>query len=195
MSRSSTPAPPERDDGTDDDDEETNAQAQSQGSALTKVRSIIVHLRVHASLFFILQVPTNESLSNSVDESYEPHLERADSVRLLNLKKPKSNNSDHESALSDANDDEVHQLTSGKGNETNGYDSTNSTKPDGQTKAMNQKHNFGLPTPGTFSDAHAGQQQQGGFVSSQSDFNQAEIFRPQTTNNAPNAFRPTGGSN
>ena len=160
VSRSSTPAPPDRDDGSDEDEEEQ--YPQGQGSALT-------------------QVPTRENLPTSIDDSYEPHLERADSVRLLSLK----NGHGNDPTSPDANDDEVQQINSGKENRT---ENKPGLLPDAKMMAKNKGLNLGLPSRGTFSDAHDGQKQADAPVSTQHDFNQAEILRAT-------AFRPPGASN
>jgi len=139
VSRSSTPAPPDRDEGTDDEEE------QDQPSFEHKEES------------------SSSASSTTADKSFEPHLERADSVRLL-----KNNQALRQNVIAaanaalyndnDANDDEVGQITSGN---ENSFVSTSNSKPgllpDAQANALNATLKLGLPQQGTFSDAHDGQ--------------------------------------
>lgn len=99
-------------------------------------------------------------------------MERADSVRLLKINNDlrkniiaaanaSSNRSENDPNFTDANDDEVRELTSGKENQGSAFVSTSNSKPgllpNAQTTALNKTLNLGLPQQGTFSDAHDGQ--------------------------------------
>lgn len=118
------------------------------------------------SLFvFIVKKEESSSSASSTtaDKSFEPHLERADSVRLL-----KNNQALRQNVIAaanaalyndnDANDDEVGQITSGN---ENSFVSTSNSKPGllpyAQANALNATLKLGLPQQGTFSDAHDGQ--------------------------------------
>ena len=105
-------------------------------------------------------------------DSYEPHLERADSVRSLSINNNlrqniiaahnvSTNDSENDPGFTDANDDEVRELTSGKEKQGSAFVSTSNSKPgllpDAQATALNKTLNLGLPQHGTFSDAHSGQ--------------------------------------
>jgi hypothetical protein len=156
----------------------------------------VKHHYQRTSLDLFVQVPTTtDAVPNPLDDVYEPHVERAHSVRLLSLKKPFGNDHDHDLTSPDANDDEVHQLIDGKQNQSNTFVSTSTSKPgllrDAQTTALNQKLDLGLLGRDAFSDPHDGQQQQGDAVSTQNGFHRAQILHPSHANSQASSFRPT----
>ncbi|CAF1270547.1 unnamed protein product [Rotaria sordida] len=144
VSRSSTPAPPDRDEGTDDEDEPDSYD------------------KPHVE-------PKTPPLT---PESYgAPHLERADSVRLLPMKKKvqkdtdhaaSTNGPEHERKYSDANDEEVREITGRQQNEGNTYISTS------------------LPDRGKFLDAHGGQKQASDSDRKSSISTQKDLSLPDT---------------
>ncbi|CAF1168193.1 unnamed protein product, partial [Rotaria sordida] len=105
-------------------------------------------------------------------ESYgAPHLERADSVRLLPMKKKvqkdtdhaaSTNGPEHERKYSDANDEEVREITGRQQNEGNTYTSTS------------------LPDRGKFLDAHGGQKQASDSDRKSSISTQKDLSLPDT---------------
>jgi hypothetical protein len=140
-------------------------------------------------------------------EKYEPHLERADSARLVSLNKPIRQNAidaanaalANEPMLTDANDDEIQELTRGKENQGNTYISRSNSKPgllpDAQTTALNSKLNLGLPDRGTFSDPHDGQKESPNSdkkpsISTQNDLPSANVFHKSLSGVETSSFDP-----
>ncbi|CAF1239042.1 unnamed protein product [Adineta ricciae] len=193
VSRSSTPAPPEREEASDDEDDQDQPTSPNQQ-----------------------EQQSSEKSPSTIDKRYEPHLERADSVRLLSINKDlrraavdaaneaSANDPQLESTLTDANDDEVRELTSSKGNQTSTFISTSNSKPgllpDAQTTALNKTLNLGLPTQGTFSDSHDGQRQapEGQTkptVSTQDDLPSAHVLHKSLSGVDKTSFAPFSSSN
>ncbi|CAF2631450.1 unnamed protein product [Rotaria sp. Silwood2] len=181
VSRSSTPAPPEHDEGTDDEEEQ-----DSYDKTHIEAKTPPIH-----------------------EPDDEPHLERADSVRLLPMRKKVQNDTDHaasatgpklQSTITDANDDEVHEITSRKGHQGITYVSTSNSKPgllpDAHTTALNDKLNLGLPDRGTFSDSHDGKKQApnndtNSSISTQKDFSLPDTFLGSLGGADTASFEPT----
>ena len=89
--------------------------------------------------------------------------------------------------MTDANDDEVNAITGGKENQ---FVSTSNSKPgllpDAQTTAFNKKLNLGLPSQGTFSDPHGGQNQ----PSSTGDLSSTDGFQKSLSAPSTASFEP-----
>ncbi|CAF1312571.1 unnamed protein product [Adineta steineri] len=199
VSRSSTPAPPDHYEGSDDEESDQD-QPQSP------------HHREEQNSFEKIQTPADIKPSSTADERYGPHLDRADSVRLLSINKNSPQavagnaaNVSHtnEPTFTDANDDEVNELTGGKENHGNMYVSTSNSKPgllpDAQTTALNKKLNLGLPDHGTFSDPHDGQKQapdstRRATVSTQDDLPSADVLHKSLSGNNTASFAPISAS-
>ncbi|CAF1102841.1 unnamed protein product [Rotaria sp. Silwood1] len=183
VSRSSTPAPPDRDEGTDDEEEHQEESSYDK-----------THIE-----------PKTPPLTHEPDD--EPHLERADSVRLLPMRKRVLKDTDHtasdhgpqtKSTLNDANDDEVREIIGEIENPSNIYVSTSNSKPgllpDAQTKALNDKLNLGLPDRGTFSDSHDGQKQPSDSdrkSSTPRDLSLSDAFHGSLSSVGTSSFEPT----
>jgi hypothetical protein len=96
-----------------------------------------------------------------------------------------------EPVLTDANDDEISQITLGNGKQTDSV-------PDTQTKKVDEKVDFGLPDYGAFSDAHDGERQRGfgdrkASISTQKDFAVAGILQESLSAGKTSSFEPTSG--
>ncbi|UJR23204.1 hypothetical protein I4U23_026223 [Adineta vaga] len=198
VSRSSTPAPPDREDASDEEEEQDQPSSPHHQEQNT------------------FEKISEQKTPSTTRESYEPHLERADSVRLLSNNKnlrqaavaaanaAAANDPQFEPHLTDANDDEVQELTRGNQNQTNTYVSTSNSKPgllpDAQTTAFNKKLNLGLPNQGTFADPHDGQKQapdgdNKSSVSTQDDMPSAHVLHKSLSGNNTTSFAPISSSN
>ena len=178
MSRSSTPAPFDHDDdGTDDEDEQPPSAAQPKPVAAD-------------------QVAPNESA-----QPFKPLFPRAASASHLPLDSQfraaavaaANAAAAIEPQLSDANDDEVSQITLGKVTESKPV-----APPAGETKKLDDKVNFGLPDHGAFSDAHDGQRQQAysdrkSSISTQNDFSLPDVLKQSMVAGNTASFVPTSG--
>jgi hypothetical protein len=159
-------------------------------------------------------------VSSATDESFEPRLERADSVRLLSINKQKTqdttpaskaaltNGRQLEGTFPDANDDEVGEIIAGIENQGNNFISTSYSKPgllpDAQTTALNATLNLGLPAPGIFSDPHNGQKEsldndKKSSISTQKDLPTAElpsadVFHKSLSDDNMASFEPISAS-
>ncbi|CAM4816282.1 unnamed protein product [Rotaria magnacalcarata] len=187
-SRSSTPAPPEHDDGSDDEEE------------LEKLSHDEMHLDKKTP-------PPPDT-----DEYEQPHFGRADSVRLLPHRKGTTTTtisavsahiSQLDPSLNDVNDDEVGEITGREQNQNSAYASTSNSKPgllpDAKTRAVNDKLNRGLPQHGAFSDPHDGQKEAPNTdgkssISTQIDLPIANVFHQTTGGAATSAFEPRSAS-
>jgi hypothetical protein len=156
------------------------------------------------------QTPSEQKPREPTYEAYEPHLERADSVKLLPKSKDRraavdaanaasTKDQQSNSGATDDNDDEVGALTSGKENHHGAYVSTSNSKPgllpDAQTAAHNKTLNLGLPNQGRFTDAHDGQQQapegdKKAPVSTQNDLPSADLLHKSLTGVNKSSFSP-----
>ena len=139
-------------------------------------------------------------------------MERADSVRLLAINKDlrkniiaasktSMNGSENDPNLTDANDDEVRELTRGKENQNSAFVSTSNSKPgllpDAQTTALNKTLNLGLPQQGAFSDPHGGQKlspssASKSSISTQNDLPSADVFHQSIAGPNTASFEPIG---
>ncbi|CAF3307004.1 unnamed protein product [Rotaria socialis] len=189
VSRSSTPAPPEHDDGSDDEEELEN----------------FPHQKIH------LDEKTPPPPPDT-DEDEKPHLERADSVRLLPHRKDittttisavSTHISQLDTSLNDANDDEVDAITGSAQNQNSVYVSTSNSKPGllpgAKTRAMNDELNRGLPQHGAFSDPHDGQKEAPdtdgkSSISTQIGLPIANVVHQTTDKADTSAFEPTSAS-
>jgi hypothetical protein len=205
VSRSSTPAPPDRDEGSDDEDDadQTSSPHHEEQNSFEKI-----------------QTSDEDKVSSATDESFEPRFERADSVRLLSINKQKTrdtapaakaaltNGRQLEGTFPDANDDEVGEIIAGIENQGNNFISTSYSKPgllpDAQTTALNATVNLGLPAPGIFSDPHNGQKEsldndKKSSISTQKDLPTAElpsadVFHKSLSDDNMASFEPISAS-
>ena len=175
MSRSSTPAPFDHDDeGSDDEDEQPSSPAQPKPVAADQVAPS------ETSQPFKPVFPRAASASHlPLDSQF-----RAAAVAAANAAAA------IEPQLSDANDDEVSQITLGK--ET----VSKPVAPVGETKKLDDKVNFGLPDHGAFSDAHDGQRQQAysdrkSSISTQNDFSLPDVLKQSMVAGNTASFEPT----
>jgi hypothetical protein len=194
-SRSSTPAPPERDEGSEEEDEQEPHPVEK--------------IRVEEKI----SIPTPAL----VNETYEPHLERADSVRLLKIKKDifKDDDDDDEDATkaasvqkpvtkptyTDDNDAEVSEITDRQQSQSKPYASTSNIKPrllsDAQSTAFKEKLNLASPDYGILSESHGGQKKVPGeekksLVSTQKDLPSADASPKPSSGPDTASFQPPG---